>query len=229
MLRSVLFDFNGVIVDDEPLHRALFLQVLAEAEGLEVNRTDYRRFSLGRPDQEAFRAILSARGRTATAAQIKVLTGRKSELYRSLADPQALLLDGVRSTIEHLTARGLTLAIVSGALREEIDWLLSATGLVSFFPVIISAEDIARGKPDPEGYALALARAGVEADESLAIEDSFAGIEAARAAGISVLALPTSVPFHMLQRRAGWVIDRFAQFDLEAIERVYERRLQVRP
>ncbi|AGY59806.1 HAD family hydrolase [Gloeobacter kilaueensis] len=217
-LRAILFDFNGVLVADEPLHRQLLQQVLKATFGLEVDRADYQQLCLGRSDFEALRAVLQARGRAVSPQAIEALVRQKEALYRQSADPKKLLIAGVADLLDRASASGLRLAIVSGAGRAEIEWILNLTGLAGRFAAVVAAEDTGRGKPDPGGYHLALERLAVRAEEALAVEDSFLGIEAARRAGLRVIALTTSVPMHLLQRRADWVLDRYDDLDLARIE-----------
>jgi beta-phosphoglucomutase len=229
VLRAVLFDFNGVLVDDEPLHRALTLQVLGEAFNLEVSRAEYRRHCLGRPDREALRAVLEARGLAVGDGALAALVRRKTELYRERAVPKDLLVAGVQALLADLVGRGMDLAVVTGSGGEEVSWLLENTGLREYFALIVAAEDIQRGKPDPEGYRAALGRLGCKPEEALAVEDSLAGIEAARRAGLWVLALTTAVPMHLLQRRTQWVVDRYEQLDLGAVVQYYGRTAPLPP
>jgi len=196
VLRAVLLDFNGVLIDDEPLHAELFRRVLAE-EGIELDPAAAARELLGTDDRGGFAAALAAAGRTADQAGIARLVARKSVYYqqeiRRRGDP---LFPGAIELVRALAARELLLGLVSGALRDEVDGALRRAGLESAFKAIVSAEDVEAGKPDPEGYRTALALLNTEPPlparlvhphEAVAIEDSPRGLEAAAGAGLATV------------------------------------------
>ncbi len=198
-LRAVIFDFNGVIVDDEPLHLELFRIVLAE-EGIELNDEDYHEQYLGYDDRGCFVAALtgSGRGREASdAAFINELIERKAALYREAIKERYLLFPGVVELVRRL-ANKFPLAIVSGALRSEIEMVLERGEIRDCFSGIVAAEAVSACKPNPEGYVKALAglnenaRPAIQPSECLVIEDSVAGVEAAKRAGMRCLAVTNS-------------------------------------
>ncbi|MEO5657861.1 MAG: HAD family phosphatase [Nitrospiria bacterium] len=204
-LRAVLFDFDGVIVDSEPIHFRLFREVLA-AEDIELTRKTYDQLYLGMDDRECFTAVLEAHGRPAPPSKVASLIEQKSMRLMGEVDRQVPLLPGAAACIRSLAA-SLPLAICSGALRPEIEAMLKQAGLLTAFLGIVSAEDVAHGKPHPEGYRAALALvnrairppAPIEPSAVLVIEDSLAGIEAARAAGMRCLAVTNSYSMTLLK------------------------------
>ena len=223
MLRAIIFDFNGVIADDEPLHLEIFRRVLAE-EGLAVSDADYYESYLGRDDRGCFAAALADAGRhgaAGDAAYIGRLIARKADYYEGAACGRDLLFPEVPGLARRLAAR-YPLAIASGALRREIELWLARAGIADCFAAIVAAEDVLACKPDPEGYLRALAALNaVRADairphECLAVEDSVAGVEAARHAGMRVLAVTNSYPAADL-RAADWVVPSLAECDMEAL------------
>lgn len=199
-LKAIIFDFNGVIVDDEPLHLALFRRVLEE-EGVGLSDEDYHAKYLGFDDRGCFIAALTDAGRVEAAmdgSYIHDLIERKAAYYRQAIEERMLLFPGVVELVKRVAAR-YPLAIASGALRGEIELVLAQGGMRDCFLGIIAAEDVSACKPDPEGYVKALAalnaRAGaamIKPEECLVIEDSLAGIEAARAAGMRCVAVTNS-------------------------------------
>ena len=203
-LKAIIFDFNGVIVDDEPLHLELIQRVLRE-EGVGLSDAQCRALSLGVPDHACFPALLQAGGQTQRAADgdfVNELIARKAAYYaRSIAE-RDLLFPGMAQLIEDWAAR-LPLALVSGALRQEIEFLLGRSRLRQYFQTIIAAEDVRAGKPDPEGFLRALAAlkvyATIQPAECLVIEDSLAGIEAAKRAGMFCVAVTNSYPVEQLK------------------------------
>lgn len=198
-LKAIIFDFNGVIVDDEPLHLELFKQVLSE-EGIGLSDEDYHAKYLGYDDRGCFVAALTDAGRVEAAMNadfIHELIERKAEYYRRAIKERCLLFPGAVELIKRSAAR-FPLAIASGALRSEIEWVLEQGGVRGCFREIVAAEDVAACKPDPEGYVKARAAlnarggAAILAAECLVIEDSIAGVQAAKAAGMRCVGVTNS-------------------------------------
>ena len=205
-LKAIIFDFNGVIVDDEPLHLELFRKVLLE-EGISLSDEDYHEKYLGYDDRGCFTAALCDHARTPDAADDafnQAMIARKAEYYRQAIQERMLLLfPGVVELVRRSAAQ-YPLAIASGALRSEIEFVLQRGEIRDCFQVIVAAEDVSECKPDPEGYLKALEwlnalrNEEVQAHECLVIEDSIAGIEAAKAAGMRCVAVTNSYRPHEL-------------------------------
>jgi beta-phosphoglucomutase len=186
-IRAVIFDFNGVLVDDEHFHFELFRDMLA-ALGVPLDEADYRDRYLGFDDRGAFAAALLDAGREAAPASVEELIALKAEMYANAAEWGVKLFPEAAETLASLADR-YPVAICSGALRPEIESALLRLKVRDRVQSITSAEDTERCKPDPEGYLIALDRLGadlpdLEAGQCLVIEDSLAGIQAARAAGM---------------------------------------------
>lgn len=198
MIKALIFDFNGVIVDDEPIHCALFRKVLAE-EGIALTQKDYYRLYLGMNDKDCFKAVLTGARRDASARVLAGLIERKARYYRDTIARRLIFFPGARAFIRRV-ARTYPLAIVSGALRSEIETILRSGKIARCFSVVVAAEDVRNGKPHPAGFlkALTMLRRTVsmrlKAKECLVLEDSLEGIAAAKKAGMHCLALATSHP-----------------------------------
>lgn len=198
MLRAIIFDFNGILVDDEPLHLELFRKVVEE-EGLSFSDEDYYARYLGMDDRGAFTAVYKDRGSRLDDAGLAKLIERKAAYYRDSIVDRMVLFPGVKKIVPELAAR-FPLAIASGALREEIEAILRRVGLKNHFQVIVSAEDVVQGKPHPEIFVRALGemnrlapgKAPIRSSECLVVEDSKEGILAAQRAGIKCLAVSNS-------------------------------------
>jgi beta-phosphoglucomutase len=198
VLRAILFDFNGVLVDDEPIHFELLRQVLAE-EGHQLEQEAYFGRLLGVPDREALALFLREKGEEPSAERLLRLVARKAAYYQQRMWRQGFpIVPGAPELIAAAAAAGLPLGVVSGALRDEIEMALEQMGLAHCFKTIVAAEDIQAGKPDPEGYRRGLRELNslpplparlLHPHEVLAIEDSPAGIAAASAAGLATLGL----------------------------------------
>ena len=229
MVRAVLFDFNGVLVDDEPIHLRLFREVLEE-EGLEADRVlpeeEYWSHFVGLDDRACLTEVLERAGRDASPNRVARLTARKASYYQGLIRREGYpYFPGAADLVRELAATGTPLGIVSGALREEVEGALRQEGLRGLFKAIVSADDVASSKPEPEGY-----RSGIQAlnavpplperllhpHEAVAIEDTAAGIAAARAAGLATLAVTHTYSAEELGD-ADRVVERIGDLDPEDV------------
>ena len=220
MLRAIVFDFDGVIANSEPLHFAAFRDVLA-GEGIALTEADYYARYLGYDDVGMFQAIGAARGGWA-AAEIAGLVARKAVRLEELERHVSVLFPGAADAIGRAAAV-VPIAIASGARGEEIRRVLRREQLDTFFTAIVSAEDTPVSKPSPEPYlrALDLLRAArgaaIDAARCVAIEDSRWGLESARAAGMRTIAVTNTYDKAALTAYADAVIPSLAQFDLDVV------------
>ena len=213
---GTLFDFNGVLVDDEHLHHLAMAEVVAPL-GVALGRDDYfgRYFALD--DAGAFRAILEDAALDASQGRVDALVDAKKPVYLAHAN-RAELFAGGAELVRACAAAG-PVVIVSGALRHEIELILERMGARAHVLAIVSAEDTARCKPDPEGYLRGseLARAA-GAEVLVAIEDSPGGVRAARAAGLEVVAVLHSVSEASLREAgAGSVVRAVGELDVDTL------------
>jgi beta-phosphoglucomutase len=191
-IRAVIFDFNGVLVDDEHVHFELFREALAHL-GVPLDQAAYLERYLGFDDRGAFTAALIDTGREAPVSLVDELVARKAARYAEVAAAGLRVFPGAAETLRALSDV-YAVAICSGALRSEIEGALRWLGVYHCVQAITSAEDTTRCKPDPEGYLITLdrlrdGRPDLVAEECLVIEDSMAGIEAARRAGMVVVGI----------------------------------------
>jgi beta-phosphoglucomutase len=191
---ALLFDFNGVIVDDEEQHRWALEAVLADA-GIPLSREQYYADYLGWNDHMCFAAAFRQANKPLGAEGAARLVQEKSRRYEQLIEESLALVPGASEFVDRAAGQ-FRLGVVSGALRREIELVLDRTGLVRHFEVIVAAEDVGACKPDPAGYLAAHAalarRAPVAARRCVAIEDSLPGLAAARAAGMRCAMVATS-------------------------------------
>ena len=229
MLKAVIFDFNGIIVDDEPIHFILFQKVLGE-EGIVLTEEAYYERYLGFDDRGAFEAGFHEHKRPLDNAKLEDLIERKARYYQDAIRAHAAIFPGVKNLVGSL-AQSLPLAVASGALRNEIQTILAGAGLIDKFTAIVSAEDVARGKPEPEIFLKALAAinahsgAAVQSGECVVIEDSKEGIRGARRAGMKCLAVTNSHPAELLQE-AHAVVTSLEQVTLPFLQQLCEPSLK---
>jgi HAD superfamily hydrolase (TIGR01509 family) len=207
---AVLFDFNGVLVDDEHLHQAGFNDVLAPL-GITMTDAAYHERYLGFDDRGAFTAVLRDFGREADEALVRDLIARKAEVYKRRAATELRIYPGATDAVKRLAAE-CAVGIVSGALRDEIELALAVMQSRSAVGFIVAAEDVTVCKPDPEGYLAGLTQLRAAAGGEIAprrvvaIEDSIAGIESARGAGLSVVAVSHTYARDALERAGAHVV-----------------------
>jgi len=191
MTAAILFDFNGVIIDDEPQHCDALIATLAEY-GCALDREAYYREYLGFDDRECFRFSFARLGRPVDEPALAEAIERKHAHYAQALRLSLRLVPGARDFVEAAALDGYQLAIVSGALRREIELGLDLSGLRPHFAEIVAAEDVSACKPDPQGYNRAREALALAPKRCLVIEDSLPGLAAARAAGLRCAMLATS-------------------------------------
>lgn len=216
----MIFDFDGVIVDTEPIHWRAFLEVLTPL-GIPLPWEEYAERYMGFDDRDAFREAFRAQGRPLAGETLAGLVAAKSGAFQEILRAGVRPFPGAVSLIEAIHSRGIPLAISSGALRSDIAPILATLGVDGCFARIVSADDVKKSKPDPESYRLAWSALRrqfpgtlTSPANSLAIEDTPAGIESAKGAGLSVLAVAGSHPREDLSR-ADAVVDSLEAVRLE--------------
>jgi beta-phosphoglucomutase len=185
--RAVIFDMDGVLVDSGAHHREAWTRLLTEL-GVTPPAGFWRR-TIGRPSVEAVPLLL---GKSVAPAEARRLANRKHAHYERLAATGMPAVQGAVAFVDTLRARGVPLAVATSARRSDAVELLGPLGLLDRFEAIVTAEDVTRGKPDPEVYLLAAARLGAPADACLVFEDAVVGVQAARRAGMRVVGVATA-------------------------------------
>lgn len=184
---AVIFDMDGVLVDSGAGHRAAW-RALLEERGIALPAEFWRR-TIGRPAEEAVGRLL---GRTLSAREARELSRRKNDHFVRLTRTGLPAVPGVVEFVVDLVQRQVPLAVATSARRADAERLLSDLGLLPHFPVVIAAEDVRRGKPDPEVYLLAAQGLGASPAQCLVFEDSLVGVAAARSAGMRVVGVATA-------------------------------------
>lgn len=229
MFRAVIFDFDGVITDSEILHLRAFNQVLAQYS-IEITTKDYYKDYLGLTDLDCFQ-LVARKGRLGLdSQQIENLIKQKNQVFEKLAKIEARIFEGVHDFLRMLRQNRIRLAIYSGAVLAEIEPILEESRLRSFFEAIVSAEQIEKGKPDPEGFLLALqelnssvipAQAAIQnpilPNECIVIEDSHWGLEAAKAAGMHAVAITNTYDAEQLSM-AEKVVTKLSELSIDDLQ-----------
>lgn len=211
MIRAILFDMNGIIIDDEHLHEITVKETVKPFE-IDLTHQTYLDCCAGQTDREGYEHIAS---KYATSLPLDALLEQKSKLYRALYSSNKESYPGVVDLI-HLLGKNFTLALTSSSSRAEIDLIIKDFGVDDAFKVIVSADDVTKGKPDPEPYRITVDKLGLKPQECLAIEDSPNGILSATTAGCYCIAVTTTHIKNDLLR-ANLIVDSFYEITSESI------------
>ena len=229
-LKAVLFDFNGVIVNDELLHEQLIEQVLLE-ENLLLKPGEYHEFCLGKSDRACLKDILIQRGRCVNEGYLEQLIKCKTLAYQKQLESieELPIYSNTVDFIAQVSRAELKMAVVTGAIRTEVELVLNKANLTNYFQVIVGGDNVKESKPKPDAYLLAVdilnqkcQGINLKPSECLVIEDTFPGIEAAKLAGMSVVGVAHTYPFHILQRLANWCVDDLSDLELDRVQKVYQ-------
>ena len=197
-LQAIVFDFDGVIADSEPLHLKAYQQALAE-DGLLLDRDEYFARYLGYDDVGMLQALARDRGLAWTDRHITALVARKGTKLQALLEGDEVLFPGAAAFVRAAAAE-VPIAIASGAMRHEIVQIVRAAGLGDLFTTIVASGDTPESKPSPAPYLLAFEQLRQASGRPLdrrrcvAIEDSVWGLESARGAGLRCVGVTTSYP-----------------------------------
>ena len=227
MVRAIIFDFNGVILNDEPLHYASMKESVA-AFGIVLTREAYWAKYLPLDDGNCLESILQDFSIRLSEEKKRGVLALKAKLYRDLIKDSCPLFPGAVHFIK-TAAQLYPLAIASGARRQEIDSVLDAAGLRSCFQSILAAEDFEKGKPHPESYLQALeclnsdiaVSSPIRPGECLVIEDSVDGVRGARSAGMVCLAVSNTYPAREL-KEANKVISSLENLQPNALRGLFQ-------
>ncbi|MCP5515844.1 MAG: HAD family phosphatase [Verrucomicrobiales bacterium] len=199
---AVVFDLDGVIVDSEPRHERAFLQVFEEIGFGADHGMDFSAY-LGRSDRDLWEDFVA---RHRPSQPIDELLARKERTLIALLEAERPVYEGLPGLVRDL-ARRYPLAVASGSRHAVIEAVLGLAGIRDAFDAVASVQDVGRAKPAPDVFLLAARKLGLPAERCCAIEDTVAGIESARAAGLAVIAVPHTYPEAALTRASRVVPD----------------------
>ncbi|MEN8128181.1 MAG: HAD family phosphatase [Planctomycetota bacterium] len=225
MLKAVIFDFDGVIADSEAMHYEALNAVFNRYE-LDMPKQVHWEKYLGYSDRENIEAVNVDYGMGWSDADIQKMIAEKKVVFDDLVAAGSVIIDGVATFIRRLIDGSVRIAICSGALRSDVDLMLAGVDFADAFEVIVTADDVTHGKPDPEGYLMALDKLNqngsdrIKADQCIVIEDSHWGLEAAAAAGMNPIAVTTTYGADELTPKAKKVVDRLDELSIEDLQTV---------
>jgi beta-phosphoglucomutase len=213
MIKAIVFDFDGVLADSEPLHLRVY-QELLEPAGVRLTAADYYARYLGYDDEGAFTQIAIDNNLMLGDEEIELLIAEKARRFERIVSG-SVLYPGAAACVRRLGAVW-PVGIASGALRAEIELMLRGAGLLDAFKFIVSAGDTDRTKPAPDPYLRAAELHGVPPAGCVAIEDSHAGLHSARDAGLRTIAITHTYPRDTL-RDADAIVDSLDEITVELI------------
>ena len=220
---AIVFDFDGVVVDSEPLHYQAFVMV-GKSIGFSFSYDQYVAQYIGFDDRDAFRLMLAVSGEDATDERLAQLCADKQKAFDVLAPMAAasgaIAIPGALDLIDAAHAAGRPMAIASGATQADIHLMLTLLDRRDRFELIVAADDVEKSKPDPSTYALAAERLGIDPARCLAIEDTKAGLMSAQGAGMMTLGLTTTGSAEHLAM-AGRVLDDLSGVTLAQLDAWY--------
>jgi HAD superfamily hydrolase (TIGR01509 family) len=199
---AVIFDMDGVLVDSEPQHERAFREVFADlgyGDRHGIHFPDY----YGRSDRALW---LDFMAQHQPPQPLETLTRLKEDRLLTLLAAEEPIFEGVPDLVATLASR-TPLAVASGSTHTVIQAVLSMRELRRHFPVVVSAQDVLRGKPEPDIFLLAAQKLGVDPTSCVVVEDSAAGVSAARAAGMRVIGITNSLPAERLSHAHAVVQD----------------------
>ena len=215
MKKAVIFDMDGVLVDNRDYHIEAFNRMFAR-HGLSATYDQMLR-SFGKTNQRIFDDTFGP-GRF-SAQEIAAMGAEKEEIYRQLFDPDIAPAPGLVPLLEGLKARGIRIAVGSSGPRRNVEYVLERCRIAAYFDAIADGEMISRSKPDPEVFLLAASLLDVPPADCIVFEDAVVGIQAGKSAGMAVIAMSTTLPKEMLQG-AGYdrLIASFTEIDASIVE-----------
>jgi len=217
MIKGVIFDMDGVLVDNRDIHIEAFL-IFCRRHGIDID-TERLMPLFGMGNDDIMTALF---GRRIPAEDVDRYSKEKEAVYREIFAERITPTPGLVDLLRGLKERGVKIAVGSSGMRANVDFVLDKCGIKEYFDAIADGDMITRAKPDPEVFILAASLMGLTGDECLVFEDSFAGIAAARAAGSPVIALATTFPRER-HRDYDMLIDDFTEIDASVIDRFSDR------
>jgi len=225
MLEAVIFDFDGVIADSEPLHYRAFKETVSRY-GIDLPKERYYGEYLGYTDIECIQAISADFDLGLDEAGIVQLMQEKTELFDGLVQSESTIIDGVCEFVDRLKREGVRLAVCSGALLGDIELMLAGTDLADSLEIVVAADHVQKGKPDPEGLLLVLQRLNetgtgkILPNDCVVIEDSRWGLEAAVSAGMHTIAVANTYPAQQLKGLAEKIVGRLDKLKISDLQSI---------
>ncbi len=214
---ALIFDMDGVLIDSNPFHLRKWTDLLNE-HAIPFDPIELPKLILGKRNDTAFRHFF---GPQLGKAEIARLSEELEEKFRRAFRPHARPLPGLAALIDEVHRAGIPMAVASSAMAKNVAFVVDALAFRRYFRVIVTGDEVANPKPDPEIYLKTAKKLGVDPDACVAFEDSFVGVESAKGAGMKCVAIASTFPFEELQARADLTAHSFEELELERLRRLF--------
>ncbi len=214
---ALIFDLDGVLVDSNPFHLQKWVELLNE-RGVAFDPAELPRRVLGQRNDAALRFFL---GGDLRKEELKQLSEELEGRFREVFEPHARPLPGLEALIREGHRKGVPMAVASSAMAKNIEFVVEALGFRPYFRSLVSGDDVACAKPDPEIYLKAAGELGVRPESSVAFEDSPIGLESARRAGMKCVAIASTFPLLELEPKADLAVRGFEEINLDRLRRLW--------
>jgi beta-phosphoglucomutase len=220
MLRGIIFDLDGVVIDSHPAHKRAW-KLFFSSLGKQVSEEELEFVLEGQKREDILRHFLGS----LTQEQVRDYGAQKDALFKSLA-PEVKINHGLPEFLEQIVAAKLSTALASSASRGRVEYVLTQLNFCAPFQAVVTGDDVTQGKPDPAIFMLAAERIQVKPGEILVCEDAVNGVEAAKAAGMKCLAIAANGRGPRLQRAgADKVAPDFSNISLDDLRALFTQQL----
>ncbi|HUB93484.1 MAG TPA: HAD family phosphatase [Verrucomicrobiae bacterium] len=213
MIKAVIFDMNGVIIDDEQFHREAWRRY-CKRHGFRLTEDDFKHHVFGTTEKDTFQFLY---GRSLSDAEVESFSNERVDEVIELVKSRATVPPGLKDLIEDITSAGMKLGIATSARRRYFNFVMDQLKLREYFSAVLTAQDVHKGKPDPEIYVGCAKRLQVDPRECVVIEDTISGIKSGQAADMKVIAITTTHPKDELTI-ADLIVSSFKELSIERIE-----------
>jgi beta-phosphoglucomutase len=216
MLRAVIFDMDGVIVDSHPAHKKAWQKFL-ELQNRDVSNEDLNFVMEGRKREEILRHFLGE----VSDEQLHILGHQKEQIFREEA-VDVKVIEGLRDVLQKLSEAEIRLAVASSGSSRRVNDILNSLCLMRYFQVVVTGDHVTHGKPDPAIFRLACERVGVQPSETLVFEDSVSGVRAAKSAGMRCIGVASNgvIPI-LLEAGADHIVPDFSGVTFDQLQSLF--------
>lgn len=215
MIKAVIFDMNGVIVNDEKIHQRSW-KIFCKRHNFKVSREEFKTKFLGRIEKEILTYLFK---KQLSKKDLEKYVSERVKIAMDLFRPNLAPINGSLPLIKNLYAEKMPLALATAARDLYTNFILEGLNIKKYFKVVTTAEDIFKGKPDPEIYLKTARKLNLNPKVCIVFEDTPAGVKAAKTAGMKVIAIMTTVSRNELSH-ADIIINSFAKIDIKEIKRL---------
>jgi beta-phosphoglucomutase len=213
MIKTIIFDMNGVIILDEEYHNQAWVK-FCKKYNFVLTKAEFKTEVMGKRDQDTLAYLFK---RNLSNEEINKYSSERYRMAKALMKGKLVLPEGLIDLLDKLQSRNIPLAIATSSIKGYTNFIMNEFGLRRYFSVIITAEDTIEGKPSPEIYLKTANKLKINPENCLVIEDSISGIESAKAAGMKVVAITSSLSRKELGDQVDYIIDSFRDFDLSLL------------